>query len=416
MFDPYSEWLGISEPRRPPTLYQLLDLPPAELDRRVITAAVQRRFMQIQPHLLGTRAEAAIQILKELNLAEVTLADPVRRAAYDSIFVDPSERAAAPPVPPVPVETIAPAPMSPVPLAAVPPAPPILPPAPVMPVPAAQQVMTAAPVPAPMPSGEHDFTTETTRRRRRTNDMAVAPLLIIGGIVTLLLMVGIVAIVSRQGSKESTTDTDLPEVAEVKPKVETPHRKNTDPLPPKKKTNSKLDPRPSEKHGSQKDMAGKMSDKDDPLEMAGKEEPKEKMPAKEEPKEKMPAKEEPKEKTPAKTEPVDMDQFKTDKLLTGHKAAVRAVAVAADGKQILSADDDHEVLLWKAPEENGMARKAIDNPAVGVWFVPGGQNAVVADGGGVCLFDAADNKVMTRWPTPVGSIRSLAVGPMASTS
>ena len=52
MVDPYREWLGISDERRPPTLYQLLGLPPNVADPRAIEAAVKGQLAKVQPLVL----------------------------------------------------------------------------------------------------------------------------------------------------------------------------------------------------------------------------------------------------------------------------------------------------------------------------------------------------------------------------
>ena len=46
MFDPYRDWLGISDERRPPTLYQILGLRTGEADSQEIEAAVAAKRKQ----------------------------------------------------------------------------------------------------------------------------------------------------------------------------------------------------------------------------------------------------------------------------------------------------------------------------------------------------------------------------------
>ena len=107
MFDPYREWLGITEDRRPPTLYQLLGISPGETHPQVIDHSVNRQLLRLQPFLGGPKGDDARRLTEELKLARATLLDPVRRAAYDRIFgikKPPAVQAPAPPAPaPIPV-------------------------------------------------------------------------------------------------------------------------------------------------------------------------------------------------------------------------------------------------------------------------------------------------------------------------
>jgi hypothetical protein len=63
MFDPYREWLGITEERRPPTLYQLLGIPPAESSTQMIEAAVARQLAKVQTYLTGAQTKDAWRLI-----------------------------------------------------------------------------------------------------------------------------------------------------------------------------------------------------------------------------------------------------------------------------------------------------------------------------------------------------------------
>ncbi len=84
-FNPYYEWLGVRELRRPLTAYQLLGLRQHENDPGLIRNAVEAKREALQRR----RGEAAAeeiweQIHFEVEEAAAALMDPRRRAAYDA--------------------------------------------------------------------------------------------------------------------------------------------------------------------------------------------------------------------------------------------------------------------------------------------------------------------------------------------
>ncbi len=82
-FDPYRVWLGVNEPHRPLTAYQLLGLSAGEADVDAIRSAAGLKRAAMQSH----RAEAppAIweQVHQEMEEAIATLLDSDRKTAYD---------------------------------------------------------------------------------------------------------------------------------------------------------------------------------------------------------------------------------------------------------------------------------------------------------------------------------------------
>lgn len=84
MFDPYHKWLGIPKDQRPPTLYQLLGVAPAEDDADVIEEAAIRQTAHVRTYQTGPYAQDCARLLKEIALARVTLLNPVKRQVYDA--------------------------------------------------------------------------------------------------------------------------------------------------------------------------------------------------------------------------------------------------------------------------------------------------------------------------------------------
>jgi len=85
-FDPYSQWLGIPPQEQPPTHYRLLSLADFETNSGKIQSAFDTRLNQVRSFVAGPNSAAAHRVLRELNLARITLLDPRRRAAYDMIL------------------------------------------------------------------------------------------------------------------------------------------------------------------------------------------------------------------------------------------------------------------------------------------------------------------------------------------
>ena len=110
MPDAYAKWLEIPDHLRPPTHYQLLGIPPSELDRAVIAAAAERQIERLRPHLTGAESELCLRIEKEVQQARDTLLDPVARQRYDQLTPDAArpwwnpETETTQTAPPVPVD------------------------------------------------------------------------------------------------------------------------------------------------------------------------------------------------------------------------------------------------------------------------------------------------------------------------
>lgn len=83
-FDPYYKWLGIPPSEQPPTHYRLLGIEPFEEDREVIEAAVARQTLHLRTYQLGRHVALSQQLLKEVQIARICLADAQSKRAYDA--------------------------------------------------------------------------------------------------------------------------------------------------------------------------------------------------------------------------------------------------------------------------------------------------------------------------------------------
>jgi WD40 repeat protein len=483
MFDPYREWLGITDDRRPPTLYQLLGLTNGEADPRVIEAAVSQQLAKVQAHIAGSYSKDAWRIVDEITLAKVTLLDPTRRAAYETIFgllakspmrpfppslpTGPSSiagfgRSDQPgqsfPPPPMSSGTLptAPFPIAPMASGSLPKAP--FPTAPMsqMPVPstglpnvlfpgAPGQIPTApapppswdpqafphAPPPPPqplfdplppqqiMPQGlyapilpedppafasahlapapgfnllDHDdhhrsnddpssqglptpTAMPTLRGAQRKNPMAM---LVVGGIVTLVVIGGIIFLATREkGDSTQVADNKDKKSNESSDK----EKKSADINKTNNTANSKTvikDPKKEIKDPNKdkvvvKKAPPKQPDPPPPLEVAA--------------------------------------EFKEAKLLRGHDGTPRFIAVSPDGKLLLTTGDDMSVFTWSPTTDKGAFRKNLNSPATGAAFLPNGKEIIVADGGKIYQIDLTTNKETKTWTLPAnnGSFSALAL-------
>ena len=68
--DPYRDWLGITEPRRPLSYYQLLNLPRFEADGAVVELAADRQIAEVRGLVDGPHARLARRTLFELEAAK----------------------------------------------------------------------------------------------------------------------------------------------------------------------------------------------------------------------------------------------------------------------------------------------------------------------------------------------------------
>ncbi len=82
-FDPYSQWLGITDPQRPPNHYQLLGLQLFESDTKVIEQAADDRMGLVRTYQTGRWSTESQQLLNELAFAKLCLIDPRKRERYD---------------------------------------------------------------------------------------------------------------------------------------------------------------------------------------------------------------------------------------------------------------------------------------------------------------------------------------------
>jgi HEAT repeat protein len=83
MLDPYGEWLGISEERRPISYYELLGVVPSEADPQTIVMAALTRSERVRAHQSGPDAADCARLLKEIEQAKETLLDSEKRTEYD---------------------------------------------------------------------------------------------------------------------------------------------------------------------------------------------------------------------------------------------------------------------------------------------------------------------------------------------
>jgi WD40 repeat protein len=84
MLDPYHRWLGIPPGQRPPTFYQLLGIAPDEADPEVIAEAALRQTSHVRTYQTGPHAARCTALLNEIAQAKATLLNPARRRAYDA--------------------------------------------------------------------------------------------------------------------------------------------------------------------------------------------------------------------------------------------------------------------------------------------------------------------------------------------
>ena len=85
-FNRYHKWLGISPKIKRPTYYQLLGVDFEEEDIEVIQSAAEKQRSHVQQFEQGTHHEEAVQLISELDDAELTLASPNLRRNYHRRF------------------------------------------------------------------------------------------------------------------------------------------------------------------------------------------------------------------------------------------------------------------------------------------------------------------------------------------
>jgi formylglycine-generating enzyme required for sulfatase activity len=83
-FNPYHQWLGISETERPISKYRLLSVDEFESDRDVISAAAERQTIYLRTLQAGEHAVLVAQLLNEVSQARVCLLDGKSKSRYDT--------------------------------------------------------------------------------------------------------------------------------------------------------------------------------------------------------------------------------------------------------------------------------------------------------------------------------------------
>lgn len=84
LFDPYREWLSISDPERPPNYYRLLGLEMFESDIEKVWPAAVLRMAKVLEYDPGPYCEDARRVFDELETARQCLAAPDQKRAYDA--------------------------------------------------------------------------------------------------------------------------------------------------------------------------------------------------------------------------------------------------------------------------------------------------------------------------------------------
>jgi hypothetical protein len=83
-FDPYQEWLGITDPQRPPNHYALLGLDLYEDDRQKIDEVSMLLMARVLEHDPGPHCELARRLFDELDAARNCLGDSQQKHDYDA--------------------------------------------------------------------------------------------------------------------------------------------------------------------------------------------------------------------------------------------------------------------------------------------------------------------------------------------
>jgi serine/threonine protein kinase len=82
-FDPYHKWLGIPKQKQPPTFYELLGISLDEEDDEVIRSTAERQRTHIEQFEGGAYHEETVELLYQIDEAELTLLSPKLRRDYD---------------------------------------------------------------------------------------------------------------------------------------------------------------------------------------------------------------------------------------------------------------------------------------------------------------------------------------------
>jgi curved DNA-binding protein CbpA len=381
VFDPYFTWLGIPKNQRPPTHYQLLNIPSSEYNREVIEAAAARQMNRVRPHQKGPNSAEAQRLLGEITEARDTLLDPRRRRIYDATSPDAAPWKGTPvAAAPAPAATAAPRPTAARPAAprksgdtwwhdAEPEAgevpatatarPPVNPP-PAAPAPAAT---------APLSLDDLDDEVAVRRPPRRHSGNG---LLIALGVLMLVAAAGVVAFVAINKTKEGDTAQTPPE-----------------------------------------DIVKGLEFKELPVEVPV---PKVKAPPEHEPKEnlipkKTPPIHTPEPKQPPKSPPeAGADDLTKPRQYKGHKDGVQAIALAPDGKSFVTAGLDQLVHSWPLSGGEPTRLLKLDAQGVGAVFL-NDRTLACCDGGTIFVFDPATPARPRKLSNPRGGMQSLAALP-----
>jgi hypothetical protein len=116
-FNPYHQWLGISETERPISKYRLLGIDEFESDRGVISAAAEQRTIYLRTMQAGEHAVLVAELLNEVSQARVTLLNADQKTAYDEELRKQQTPAPVPDPTPPPIPVVqTPAPLHNIPL------------------------------------------------------------------------------------------------------------------------------------------------------------------------------------------------------------------------------------------------------------------------------------------------------------
>jgi antitoxin component YwqK of YwqJK toxin-antitoxin module len=83
-FDPYAEWLNITDTHRPLTNYQLLGLNRFESDASAIERSAEQQRAKLIPLFAGEHSQLAKRVAFEIESAKTCLLDPATKATYDA--------------------------------------------------------------------------------------------------------------------------------------------------------------------------------------------------------------------------------------------------------------------------------------------------------------------------------------------
>ena len=124
-FDPYHTWLGIPPQEQPPNHYRLLGIAVFESNPEVISNASDRQMLLLRTFQTGGHSALSQRLLNEVAAAKICLLNPDKKAAYDEQLHREvgQQQAARPPGPQVPYQTAGPPPPPPPSGALVPPPP-----------------------------------------------------------------------------------------------------------------------------------------------------------------------------------------------------------------------------------------------------------------------------------------------------